>query len=539
MRTWRYSRWDGSQSAFSLDAERALDALSELLMEGLSAEEALEWMRRQGFELAGTEMRVLGLDELAQELRQEQEALARRYRLDDATQELRRRLEEILDREQRALRGRHGFESQRLNEFLARRHAEAQRLSERIERLRDHRFEDARAGADFQELLDELERLRGLEDFVAREGRRFRGPEPADYATAQRIRERFEALERLAGSLERGELEGLDPEALGDLLDETGRRSLVLLRELEPSLRKAGYLRDVATELTPRAIRRLGSRAMADVYAALRAGRAGGHDVPGTGAALPRPDETRPFSFGDPLDLDPVATLLAALRREARQGRAPALPLRLSVEDLAVRERDFATETTTVLLLDMSWSMSWAGRFAAAKRVALALGHLIRTRFPRDHFFVVGFYTRARELSEPDLVRATWNMGDPFTNLQEGLMLAERLVARHPSPNPQVLVVTDGQPTAYFREGRLHVEWPTGFGGLSPRAAAETLRQVRRITRRGVTINTFMLDDAPELVEFVGQMTRINRGRAFFTRPGQLGSYLMVDYLSRKRRRER
>ena len=118
-------------------------------------------------------------------------------------------------------------------------------------------------------------------------------------------------------------------------------------------------------------------------------------------------------------------------------------------------------------------------------------------------------------------------------------MLAERLIARNPSRNPQVLVVTDGQPTAYFVERELRVEWPMGFGGISPRAAEETLRQVRRITQRGVTINTFMLDRSPDLVGFVERMTRINRGRAFFTAPTELGSFVMVDYLARRRRRTR
>jgi uncharacterized protein with von Willebrand factor type A (vWA) domain len=190
-----------------------------------------------------------------------------------------------------------------------------------------------------------------------------------------------------------------------------------------------------------------------------------------------------------------------------------------------------------VLLLDMSWSMSWAGRFPAAKRVALALDHLIRTRYPRDHFFVVGFSTRARELRIGELPEAAWDMGDPFTNLQEGLMVAERLIAKHPSPSPQILVVTDGQPTAYFRERELHVEWPSGFGGLSPHAAEATLREVRRVTRRGITINTFMLDAAPELVGFVESVTRINRGRALYTAPSELGSFVLVDYLARRRRR--
>jgi uncharacterized protein with von Willebrand factor type A (vWA) domain len=535
MRLHRYSRWDGTQREFTLDAGRALDALSDLLMEGLDLDEALEWMRQYGFELAGLDMRVMGLQELIDEVRRAIRALEQRYHLERSTDELARRLAEILDREERALREAHGLESARLNDFLARRHGDHRSLAEALERMRDHAFEDEEAGADFQALLEELERLRALEAFRARRGAAFRGPEAADYEQAQQIRERVEALEQLARDLAEGNFESLSSKDLSELLSEGALRSLVWIRDLPRALREAGLLRpgDAGMELTPRAIRRIGAQALASVYGALRKGRPGSHATVGRGVALPRPDETRPFAFGDPLDLDVVRTLLNGVRRRA-PGAAP-LPIELSVDDFAVRECDFSTQTTTVLLLDMSWSMSWAGRFPAAKRVALAMDHLIRTRFPRDSFFVVGFSTRARELEVRDLPLATWDMGDPFTNLQEGLMVAERLIARHPSPSPQVLVITDGQPTAYFRGRELHVEWPMGFGGVSPHAVAETLKTVRRVTRRGITINTFMLDDAPELVGFVERMTEINRGRAFFTSPRQLGSFLMVDFVARRR----
>jgi uncharacterized protein with von Willebrand factor type A (vWA) domain len=542
MKSIVYSRWDGSQREFSRDADGALDALSKLLMEGLDVEEALEWMRRHGFELEGLDMRVMGMEELLNELREEADSLTDRYRLDSALDALRRRLEDLLDREQRTLRVAHGFESARMNDFLTRRHAETAELSDAIEQFRDYAFEDPRAGEDYADLASELDRLRELEDFLRRCGSRFRGPQPSDYETAQQIRERIEAIEELARNLEQGNFEPISLEDLRGLLGEDAARSFVLIRDLESRLRQAGYLRDGGDgrELTPRAIRRIGAQALAEVYGALRKDRLGGHETDRRGAAIPRPDETRSFEFGDPLDLDIVRTLLNSVRRAAARGSRPddgRSGLRLSVEDFVLRECDFSTQTTTVLLLDMSWSMSWAGRFPAAKRVALALDHLIRTRFPRDRFFVVGFSTRARELPIRELPEATWDLGDPFTNLQEGLMVAERLIARHPSASPQVLVITDGQPTAYFVGGQLRVEWPVGFGGVSPRAVVATLRQVRRITRRGATINTFMLDDAPELVGFVERMTQINRGRALFSSPAQLGSYLMVDYLSGQRAR--
>jgi uncharacterized protein with von Willebrand factor type A (vWA) domain len=241
-------------------------------------------------------------------------------------------------------------------------------------------------------------------------------------------------------------------------------------------------------------------------------------------------DQTRPYSYGDPMHLDLAGTLKKALLRTA------GVPIQVSPEDFTIYDTDHTTTSSTVLLLDMSWSMSWEGRFAAAKKVALALESLIRTRYPRDYFSVVGFFTRAVELKIKDLPEASWNMGDPFTNLQDGIRLASDLLHRHPSHNQNIIVVTDGQPTAYFSRGRLYCEWPLSFGGISMRAAQETLREVERATQRKITINTFMLDDSPSLRAFVDKMTLINRGRAFYTRPDHLGEYLLVDYVSRKKK---
>ena len=340
-------------------------------------------------------------------------------------------------------------------------------------------------------------------------------------------------------NLRDGNFQQLDPEQLQQMLGEQASRSLIILRDLESSLQDRGYLRsrDGEDELTPMAIRRIGASALAEVYGVLRKGRTGSHETTARGVATPRPDESRPYRFGDALNVDVVKSVMNSLRRGALEGRKPQGRVQLGVDDLEIREMDFATQTTTVLLLDLSWSMSFEGRFPAAKRVALAMDQLIRTQFPRDHFFVVGFSTRARELRVQELPEITWDPGDPFTNLQEGLMVAERLIVQHPSPTPQVLVITDGQPTAYFVDNELHVEWPSGYGGISPRAVAQTLKQVQRVTQRGITSNTFMLHDSPELVGFVERMTEINRGRALFTDPAHLGSYVMVDHLTQKRRR--
>jgi uncharacterized protein with von Willebrand factor type A (vWA) domain len=539
MKVWRYSRWDGSLEEFSLDAKQVLDAMTELMMEGLSAQEALEWMRQQGFELGGMNFRVMGLEELENELRSQMESLYQQFSMDGATDSLREQLDDILDREEGAQRASHGYESAAMNDFLERRHAPSDRLSDTIERFRSHEFADEQAGEDFAELLDELDRLRDLEQFLEQQGERFTGSREADYEEAQEIREQLEALQQMMQNLRSGNFEQISPDELRDMLGDPAAQSFILLRDLEDTMREQGMLRGDDPQLTPRAIRHIGAQALADVYGALRKGRPGSHETTARGVALPRPDETRPWEFGDAFDLDIVGTVMNGVKRRAAEGIVGEEHVSLTPDDFQIHEMDFNTQTTTVLLLDLSWSMSWAGRFPAAKRVAIAMDQLVRTRYPRDHFFVVGFSTRARELPIRELPEVSWDMGDPFTNLQEGLMVAEKLIGEHPSPAPQIIVITDGQPTAYFESatGNLHVEWPMGMGGVSPHAVAETLKTVKRVTRKGCTINTFMLDDAPELVGFVERMTQINRGRAFFSSPGQLGSFLMVDYIARRKLR--
>jgi uncharacterized protein with von Willebrand factor type A (vWA) domain len=534
----RYSRWDGTQREFELDADRALEALSDLMMHGLNVREAMQYMQHYGFDMAGQDFRVMGMSELMRELRKQAKKLLDTYDMKNATSELEHKLEGALDREEQAVRERHGYESSKMNDFQGRRHAPGEPLSQRIARFADYEFEDEQAGEQYDELAREVERLRKLEQFLQRYKQQFRGRTPADYETAQRVREQMESAEQMMRALQSGDFEQIDPQQLGELLGENASRSLIMLRDLESTLRDRGYLRtrDGQDELTPQAVRRIGTQALASVYASLRKGRQGGHETTSSGVAVPRPDETRPYRYGDSLDVDVVRSVLNGQRRRAHEGSL-ASRFALHVDDLEVRERDFATQSTTVLLLDLSWSMSFEGRFPAAKRVALAMHQLIRTRFPRDHFFVVGFSTRARELQVQELPEITWDPGDPFTNLQEGLMVAERLIAKHPSPSPQILVITDGQPTAYFLEDELHVEWPSGYGGISPRAVAQTLKQVQRITQRGITINTFMLHDSPELVGFVERMTEINHGRALFTDPQRLGSFVMVDHLAHRRQR--
>ena len=536
-----YSHWDGHQQRWSIEADEALDELSRFLMEGLDLQESLDWMRYQGFDLAGMDFRVMGVEELLRELRQQARDLMSDFNMNETFDERWSQFEDILQREQAAQERENGIESAAWNEFRQRRDSLPRRLSEALERFRDHEWADAQAEAEFLELLDDLEDARSLEDFFARNRDQLQGSEGLDWEQALDLMRQVEAISQMAQDLLDGNFENVPLDQLRDMLGEPGAQSIMILRDLEGALERAGYLRpgEGGPELTPRAIRRLGELALDDIYAALKRGGAGGHETRYRGLGVVTSERSRPYRFGEPSHLDAIGTLRNALARGLPKTDEHTGRLRLALEpgDLEVFDTDQLTETTTVLLLDMSWSMSWSGRWPAAKRVAVAMDHLVRTRYPRDHFFIVGFYTRARELAVSELPELSWNMTDPFTNLQDGLRIAQRLIDRHPSPSSQIIVITDGQPTAYFLGEELRVEWPNGYGGISPRANRETLREVRRVTRKGITINTFMLDNSPELVSFVEAMTRINKGRAFYTTPQQIGEYIMVDYLTRKKRR--
>jgi uncharacterized protein with von Willebrand factor type A (vWA) domain len=527
MLTVRYTEWDGTQTV-RLTPEQVFEKLAEYLGYTDDLQQALDWLLRHGMEM--DDVRIMGLDDFLESLREEMRDRYRRFNLDHAFDDPARRLEELLDLERAALAEQESAEARAKLDRLERL---PPRLSEALEALRGYSFEDAQAREEFERLLEELDSIRQLEEFQRRYGELFEGPQSLGYEEALELMREMQRLKRLEEELLSGEIDTIDLDELRELLGEQAARGLGQLRQMMILLRQSGYLRSRGgrARLTPKGIRKIGQLALRDIYQGLLRDRSGGHQADHRGLADVRPEATKPYAFGDPLHLDLVGTLKNALRRGA------AVPLRLDPRDFEVQETRHATHTSTVLLLDMSWSMSWEGRFAAAKRVAMAMESLIKSRYPRDYFAIVGFYTRATELKVQDLPEASWNMGDPFTNLQDGLRLASDLLSRHPSPNQYMIIITDGQPTAYFSRGRLYCEWPLSFGGISMRAAQETLREVERVTRRGIVINTFMLDDSPSLRAFVERMTRINKGRALFTRPDRLGEYLLVDYIARKRKK--
>ena len=210
----------------------------------------------------------------------------------------------------------------------------------------------------------------------------------------------------------------------------------------------------------------------------------------------------------------------------------PQVPIRVTPADFEIRRREQITEAATCLLLDQSRSMGMFGSFLAAKKVALALHTLTKSQFPRDKLWVIGFSDYAVELKGEELPEITWNAWVSGTNLQHAFMLSRQLLTREKAATKQVIVITDGEPTAHIEGNRAFFAYPPSF-----RTIQETLKEVKRCTQAGITINTFMLESSYYLLNFIDQLTRINRGRAFYTNPDKLGEFVLVDYLSSRRKR--
>jgi len=529
MATIRYTQWDGTQN-LKLDADKVFEKLAEYLSYTDDIRQAMDWMMRQGLDFDG--VKVMGLEEFLEQLRQEMRQRYRDFNLRNALSHIQQRLEDILARERHTLQSLRGKkpgieEKEHLLQHLP------HRLSEALRKLESYEFEDAGAKEDFEQLLTEYENIRDLENFRERYKHMFHGPKSLNYPEALELMREMERMRQLEQDLMHGNFDNISAEELQELLGQQAQQDFHDLRQVMLLLQRSSYMiqKGEHLQLSPKGVRRIGQLALRDIYQDLLKDRSGSHLTDHRGATEMRPDEVKAYNYGDPLNLNLVGTLKHALARK------PSVPLELWPDDFEIYENDYGSSSSTVLCLDMSWSMSWEGRFAAAKKVAMALETLIRSKFPRDFFSIVGFFTRAVELKLKDLPEASWNMGDPFTNLQDGLRLASDLLGRHPSRNQHIIVITDGQPTAYFLNKRLYCEWPLSFGGISMRAAQETLKEVEHVTRKGITVNTFMLDDSPSLRAFVEKMTQINRGRALYTRPDRLGEYMLVDYLARKRKK--
>ncbi|MDQ5825376.1 MAG: VWA domain-containing protein [Chloroflexota bacterium] len=366
--------------------------------------------------------------------------------------------------------------------------------------------------------------------------------------------DQMEQLERELNAARRGDpsLDNIDADEVEQLLGPDARQALEQLRELAQQLEDAGYLEwdGSQMQLTPRAVRKVGQKALHDIFGMLKKDAFGKHAISVKGRGGERTYDSKAYEFGDPFYLDLNTTLGNAMLREGTsEERRPRVPrahipgreraeglhdlvVQLKPEDFQVYSTEYMTQSSTCLLIDMSRSMLLRGCFLAAKKVALALNHLIRSQFPKDDLYIIGFSGYARELKPEMLPQLDWSEYQYGTNLQHALMLSRQLLGRRKSPNKQIIVITDGEPTAHLEDGEVFFNYPPTF-----RTIQETMREVVRCTRDQITINTFMLERSYYMADFVEQMTKVNKGRAFYATPEALGEYILVDYVSSKRKK--
>ena len=649
----RYGRWSGTQDPFPADVspDDVLDELGEDILGGLTPDEALDRLLRRG--LSGRSGGVTGLDALRRRVEEARRRELQRMGLEGPLREVEQRLDEILATERAALDL--ADDAQDAAAHHEQLDALPREVAARIGALRDYEWHDARAAAEFAELLDSLRRdvaeatfgrlasalgamgeqdvrrltdmLAELNDLIARRDRgediteafeqfrdRYRDVLGSDAETLDELLEelagRMAAMSRLMAGMspdQRAQLADLAAAALGDVdlafqadllreslqaahpelgwdapvdggmpsgdasgslsatvdwverlqemedlatalgqsypgarlddidtdvlrtaLGEEGVHDLRALREIERVLAEAGAVnrQQGRLELTPHGIRRLGEKSLARIYGDVAGGQLGSHRAVPAGGDGELTGATRPWRFGDPFRIDIGGTVRSALLREG-----PGQSVRLQPDDFELAEAQRRVRTATVLLLDMSFSMPLRGNWVPAKRVALALQSLIDGQFPEDRFYIVGFSDFARRLQPRDLVATGW---EPVygTNMQHAFLIARRLLGAHPDAQPQVIMVTDGEPTAHLEGGESRFAWPP-----EPKTLRLAMLEAKRLSRTGATLNVFLLDHDPGAAQFVEQMVRVCGGRIFYPDLRDLGNVVVQDFLSGRRAR--
>jgi Ca-activated chloride channel family protein len=283
---------------------------------------------------------------------------------------------------------------------------------------------------------------------------------------------------------------------------------------------------EVRFEVTDKSLDFLGFKTLRDLLGSLGKSSLGRHDTRHWATGIEATGAPRRYEFGDTLNLDSIATLSSAISREGI-----GLPLNLEYDDLHVHQCEYQSSCATVVMLDCSHSMILYGedRFTPAKKVAMALSHLIRTQYPGDSLNLVLFHDSAEELPVSQLARV--KVGPFYTNTREGLRVSQRILARQRKDMKQIVMITDGKPSALtMPDGRIY----KNAYGLDPLVVSETLDEVARCKRANIMINTFMLTNDSSLVQFVHKVSEMCRGKAYFTTPHTLGEYLLMDYMQRK-----
>ena len=427
-----------------------------------------------------------------------------------------------------------------LLEIMAKRMANAQAMlnsmtpeqRDQMRQLSEKLLEDMDLRWQMSELAEKLQGLFPQQGWGSKQ--EFTGQDPMGFAEAMRSMQELGDLEQLDNLLRNSSspsaLAEADLDRVSELLGEDVAQSLQKMAEITKKLKEAGLIEQTEgkLEMTPRGLRKIGEKALRDVFGALDKDRLGQHQVERIGVGHERTYDTKPYEYGDPFQLDLQQTLRNALKREGS-----SVPIKLSAEDFEIEQTEHLTRSSTVLMLDLSLSMPMRDYFLPAKKVAMALHSLMSSQYPRDFLGIVGFSETARTLKPQQLPEVSWDFVYG-TNMQHGFMLARDMLSRQ-SGTKQIVMITDGEPTAHIsKSGDVFFNYPPVRETIEA-----TLGEVMRATREGIRINTFMLDASHALQTFIEQLTAINKGRAFFTSPENLGEYLLVDFIEHKRQLSR
>jgi uncharacterized protein with von Willebrand factor type A (vWA) domain len=389
-----------------------------------------------------------------------------------------------------------------------------------------------------QQLSETMSQMQQLEQLMNQYP--FQGSQRMGMGDAGQILGQLRGLERFLrwGQRGMGDPSELDLEELREFLGEEAYEHLKYLKGVEQMLEEEGYIQRTShgLKLTPKGMRKIGDKALREIFQMLNKGRWGNHNTAARGSQGERLEETKKYEYGDPMNVNITETLMNALEK-----RKSGEPLRIAPEDFSVQRVEYSTASETAMLIDVSYSMLMNDALHAGKKVALALHRLIETKYPQDSLHLVAFRSNAKLIKAedlPNIVSLTYFM-EHGTDIKEALRYARQLLGSHKTTNRQIILITDGEPTAATldRGGRLHSGW--GSAMLHSRIVHETLKEVKRCTQSGIKINTFMLGADFYRQGFVDQLSRLNTGRVFYTSPDQIGNYIVVDYIANKRKRVR
>jgi uncharacterized protein with von Willebrand factor type A (vWA) domain len=409
-----------------------------------------------------------------------------------------------------------------LNSMTPEQRAQLQGLADQLLEDMDLNFLASQLGQNLQQMFPQLDWNRSYD---------FSGDNPLGFAEAAQMMAELGDLDQLENLLQSatqpGALAEADLDRARELLGDDAARSLEQLSKLAKQLEEAGLIqnKEGRLELTPRGLRRIGDNALDDLFSKLAKDKLGRHELSSTGIGHERTYETKPYEWGDPFNLHIGRTVHNAVSRAGS-----GTPVRLTPEDFEIERTETVVRSATVLMIDLSMSMPMRDNFLPAKKVAMALHALIAGQFPQDYLGLVGFSKVAHVLTPAQLPEVSWDY-DYGTNMQHGLQLARQLLSRQ-SGTKQIIMITDGEPTAHFEAGMAqpYFNYPPVQETIDA-----TVREVIRCTKDDIRINTFMLDATQYLKTFIEKISRMNGGRAFFTTPETLGDYVLVDFVEHKR----